>query len=65
MKANDVCFVRECFKDGFGVEDIAGVSLLTEADIRHEMREMRGLASFALAFSTRPTTPMEGKTDSM
>jgi len=56
MKSNDICFVRECFKDGYGVEDIANMSLLTEADIRQEMKEMRKLGVFSDGFFTPPTT---------
>ena len=55
MKANDICFVRECIRDGYGVEDIANMSLLTLAQIRSEVREMRALGVFSSGFFKTPT----------
>ncbi len=50
MKANDICFVRECISDGYGVEDICVMSMLTLDEIRKEVSEMREVGTFAAMF---------------
>ena len=50
MKTNDICFVRECIADGYGVEDIEVMSMLTLDEIRAEVSEMREAGTLKAMF---------------
>ena len=50
IKPNDICFIRECIADGYGVEDIEVMSMLTLKEIRKEVSEMRKIGTLEAIF---------------
>ncbi len=51
MTHQQMCWVKECTRQGYGSEDISNMSLLTVYEVREEVAELRRVGVLADMFT--------------